>query len=119
MLTVEQLKDQIRLTFSDEVIHVEQHQKERRTPGDRRHTRHHVDSWPMAKKRFGFIVSELGHAWVNLPKELMTDQMRVSERVADRLKYPLSFVMLVGVFAFFTVVSSIVIGFGATMAGYF
>lgn len=119
MLTIEQLKDQIRLTFSDEVIHVEHNQKERRTPGDRRHARHHVDSWPMAKKRFGFIISELGHAWVNLPKELMTDQMNVSEKWADKLKYPISFVMLMGVFAVLNFLSFAVIGFGITLAEYF
>lgn len=119
MLTIEQLKDQIRLTFSDEVIHVEHNQKERRTPGDRRHARHHVDSWPMAKKRFGFIISELGHAWVNLPKELMTDQMNVSEKWADRLKYPISFVMLVIALIVASAVTTSMLGLAVMLAEYF
>ena len=99
MLTVEQLRDQVRLTFSEEVMNSDR--EERRTGVDRRRPRMHVDSWPMAKKRFVFLVEELGHGWVNLYKELVADRFGMSERAADVVKYPLSFIaaaVVLGVF---------------------
>lgn len=96
MLTVEQLKDQIRLTFSEHLGDVYA-KADRRSGEDRRKPRRLHDSWPMAKRRLWFVLEELGHAWVNVFKELLADKLRMSERLADTLKYPLSLAGLIGV----------------------
>jgi hypothetical protein len=96
MMTIERLRDQIRLTFSEEVIETER--AERRSGEDRRRPRTRVDSWPMAKMRARFIAEEVGHAAVNLPKEFMVDRLGVSERRADRVKVPMTVAAVVAAY---------------------
>ena len=96
MLTIEQLRDQIRLTFSEEVIVTER--EERRSGEDRRRPRTQVDSWPMAKMRAWFIAEEVGHAMVNLPKEFMVDKLEWKEKTADAVKLPATIAIAVAAF---------------------
>lgn len=72
-MNIEELKDAIRDTFSDQG----------------------QDSFYFAVKRFWFLITELGHAWVNLPKEFMTDKLGYSERIADVLKYLVAYLPVV------------------------
>jgi hypothetical protein len=72
-MNTEELKDQIRQTFSDE----------------------DGDSFVFSIKRMGFILSELGHAYINVFKEFLVDIANRSESVADKVKYPLAFFPLI------------------------
>lgn len=97
----EKLKDAIRYVFAVDTLGEgpDLSHPERRLNGDRRRPRPRRDSFAMACRRWWFVFLEIGHAQVNVPKELMTDVLKVSEERADKWKYPLAIVPLVLVYA--------------------
>lgn len=93
------LKDTIRYTFAvDTFTGADPTHPNLRSGEDRRRPRPRRDTFIMACRRWWFIFLEMGHAHVNVPKEFMTDVLKVREARADKWKYPLAIVPLVVVY---------------------